>query len=360
LEDASDRAQNELGAKRDAAGFTELDLGCVAVDLANGVTDVRDRLGELSASAWTYTAIGAAIELGLPAVMREPSEAGSLAAAAGVSVPLATSLAEALVAGGLAERTDGGFVAASGLVDLMVGGFQDGLRADLRSGLLQMAALYDGATRGDVRTGWAHTDERILQAQGVMSASAIDLLEAQVFPTMAGMKERLDAGDAVFLDVGAGVAAVSIGLCLRHPGLRAVALEPQAAPRRLAQGNVRDAGLADRVEIRAGRIEELDDREAFDLVWLPGNFLGSDALPRAFAVAHRALRPGGYLLNACLGGGGDDHRSTAARLRAVLWGGDTVAPEHVGGLLREAGFADVALMDRLPSGLVPMQARRAL
>jgi SAM-dependent methyltransferase len=146
----------------------------------------------------------------------------------------------------------------------------------------------------------------------------------------------------------------------REHGEGGVALEPQAAPRRLAQGNVRDAGLADRVEIRAGRIEELDDREAFDLVWLPGNFLGSDALPRAFAVAHRALRPGGYLLNACLGGGGDDHRSTAARLRAVLWGGDTVAPEHVGGLLREAGFADVALMDRLPSGLVPMQARRAL
>ena len=288
-----------------------------------GVTDVRDRLGELSASAWTYTAIGAAIELGLPAVMREPSEAGSLAAAAGVSVPLATSLADALVAGGLAERTAAGFVAAPGLVELAVGGSQDVLRADLRSGLLQMAALFDEATRGHVRTGRAHTDERILQAQGVMSAGAVELLETRMFPTMTGMKERLDSGEAVFLDVGAGVAAVSIGLCLRYPGLRAVALEPQEAPRRLAQENVRDAGLADRVEIRAGRVEELEDQAAFDLVWLPGNFLGSDALPRAFAVAHRALRPAGHLLNACLGGGGDDHRSTAARLRAVLWGGDT-------------------------------------
>src|SRR5215213_277590 len=53
------------------------------------------------------------------------------------------------------------------------------------------------------------------------------------------------------------------------------------------------------------------------------------------------------------GGGGDDRRSTAARLRAVLWGGDTVAPEDVAGFLREAGFDEVVLTDRLSSGLVP-------
>ena len=325
---------------------------------ATSAAEVRDQLAELSASAWTYTAIGAAVELGLPASMVEPTSAVSLASAAGVSVPLASSLAEALVAGGLAERKGAGFVAASGLGALAAGPSQEVLRADLRSGLLQMAALFDGATRAQVGTGWRHADERILQAQGVMSAGAIAMLEAQVFPHMEGMKERLDSVDGAFLDVGAGVAAVSIELCLRHPRLRAVALEPQEPPRRLAQLNVANAGLSDRIEIRAGLVEDLKDREAFALVWLPGNFLGSEAMPKALAAVHRALRPGGYLLNACLGGGGDDQRSTAARLRAVLWGGDTVAPEHIADLLRQAGFDGVALMDRLPSGLVPMQARR--
>ncbi len=112
-----------------------------------GVPEVRDRLAELSASAWTHAAIGAAVELGLPASMREPSQAPLLAEAAGVSVPLATSLAEALVAGGLAQRTDRGFVAVPGLAALAVDEPQDVMRADLRSGLLQMAALYDEATR---------------------------------------------------------------------------------------------------------------------------------------------------------------------------------------------------------------------
>ena len=82
-----------------------------------------------------------------------------LAAALGVPVPVATVLAEALVAGCLAQRTGGGFVAVA---ELAAGPSQDVLRADLRTGLLQMAALFDEATHGAVTTGWAHTDERIL------------------------------------------------------------------------------------------------------------------------------------------------------------------------------------------------------
>ena len=321
-------------------------------------TAVRERLADLSATAWTYTAIGVAIELGLPARMSEPTRAEELAAATGVPEALAASLAEALVAGGLAQRDGDGFVAEAALAAMAASPGAEVLRADARTGLLQMAAMYDAATRGQPRTGWTHTDERILQAQGVMSAGAVDVLEAHVLPRMPGMLERLDSGEGAFLDVGAGVAAVSIGLCRRHPRLRVVALEPWEVARRLAERNVAEAGLADRIEVRAERVEHLRISEAFDLAWLPGNFLGSELLPAALSAVRRALRPGGYVLNACLGGGGDDARSVAARLRAVLWGGDTVPPERVADLLAEAGFADVLLMPRMPSGLVPMQARR--
>jgi SAM-dependent methyltransferase len=322
------------------------------------VWEVRQRLADLSAASWTNTATGVAVELGIPALLAEPIEAEPLASAAGISPALARSLADALVAAGLAQRDGDAYVAVAGLTALASGPSAEVLRADLRTGLLQMAALFDDATRGRAVTGWSHTDERILQAQGVMSAGAVELLATQVFPRMDGMLERLDSGAGVFLDVGAGVAAISIALCRRHPRLRAVALEPQDAPRRLAEHNVSDAGLSDRVQLRAARVEDLHEHEAFDLVWLPGNFLPADVLRPAMAAIHAALRPGGYVLNACLGGGGDDQRSAAARLRAVLWGGETSTPEQVGAMLSEAGFADVELMPRLPSGLVPMQARR--
>ena len=214
--------------------------------------DVRDQLAGLSAAAWTYTAIGVAIELGLPGRLREPTDAAKLANAAGIPVPLATSLAEALVAG-----TDGGFVAEPELAEMAAGPQAELLRADTRTGLLQMAALFDAATLGSIDTGWTHTDERILQAQGTMSAAAVDVLERHALPYMPGMLDRLDSGEGAFLDVGAGVAAVSIAFCRLHPLLRAVALEPFEPARRLAERNVADAGLADRLEVHDGRVEAL-------------------------------------------------------------------------------------------------------
>jgi SAM-dependent methyltransferase len=320
--------------------------------------DVRDRLAELSSGAWIATAVGVALEAGLPALLREPASAERLASAAGLPVPLVTSLAEALVAAGVAERAGGGFVAAPALVALADGPAGRYLLADQRAGLLQMAAFFDAATRGAASTGWTHDDARILEAQGVMSAGAIDGIERDVLPQMTGLRRRLDSGEGVLLDVGAGVGAVTIELCRRHPRLRAVALEPLDAARALAERHVADAGLADRVEVRADRIEDLDERERFDLVWLPGNFLGPALLPAALAAVRRALRPGGYVLNASLGRAGDDPRAVAARLRAVLWGGDAVEPERVAGWMEEAGLCEVVLMPRLPSGLVPMRARR--
>lgn len=118
---------------------------------------------------------------------------------------------------------------------------------------------------------------------------------------MPSLRERLDSSRAVLLDVGAGIGAVTIEHLRRRPRLSAVALEPREAARRQAERNVANAGLVSRIEVRAGRIEDLDAEQAFDLVWLPGNFLGPDLLP----TVHRALRPGGYVINASLGTPGE-------------------------------------------------------
>lgn len=320
--------------------------------------EVARSLAELSASMWTLAAVGAAVELGLPAALSEAGDVESLAARVGLSEPLVRSLAEALVAAGLAVRAPEGFAAAPGLRALSEGPRAAALRADLRSGLLQAAGLFDAATRGSLSSGWSWSDERVLQAQGDMSAAAVEMLETRVFPQMQGLLERLDSGDGAFLDVGAGVAAVTIELCRRHPTLRAVGLEPLDAARAQAQRNVQATGMADRIEIRDQLVQDLPEIDAFDVAWLPGPFLGPDVLPAALSAVYRALRPGGWVLNGTLGGGGDDLASVGARLRAVLWGGDTITPERAAQLLDEAGFVDITLFPRLPAGLVPMRARR--
>jgi SAM-dependent methyltransferase len=191
-----------------------------------------------------------------------------------------------------------------------------------------------------------------------MSAGAVGYLERFVFPSAPGIPERLSSG-ATFLDVGAGVAAVTIELCRRFPRLRAVGLEPAEAPLALARRNVEAAGLVERVELRRQLVQELDDADAFDLAWLPLSFLPHEVVPVALARVHRAMRPGGLLLLATLGGGIGDLRSAAAGLRSVLWGGDeAIEPRRVAALLEAAGFTDISVGDRMASSLVPLSARR--
>jgi predicted O-methyltransferase YrrM len=328
------------------------------MDAAASGPELQERLAELGGAAWTLAAVAAAVEVGLPGHLREPCEAATLATRTGLSAPLVTRLAEALVAAGLARREASGFVAGAGLAAMWEADGGELLKADLRTGLLQSAAFFEDAVGGRLSAGWAHADERVLQAQGTMSAGAIDFIETRLLPTLDGLAERLDSDGSAFLDVGAGVGAITIGFCRRHPLMRAVSIEPLDAPHAIARRNVEAAGLGDRVELRQQLVQDLHDVAAFDLAWLPGNFLPPAVLPAALTAVHRALRPGGWLLNACLGGGDDSPRAVAARLRAVLWGGDTLEPEKVAQLMRHHGFDDIRLLPRMSSGLVPIVARR--
>src|SRR4051794_4823222 len=312
-------------------------------------------LAELSAGVWGVAVVGACAELGIVERLREPAGVEALAADTGVSSALVERLLGVLLALGLVERRGELYAATPELAQRS----PSLLAADGAATLLQAADLLRRATARELTTdGWRHTDPAVLQAQGTMSAGAVSFLERYVFPSAPGIPERLTSG-ATFLDVGAGVAAVSIELCRRFPRLRAVGLEPAEAPLALARRNVEAAGLGERLQLRRQLVQELDDADAFDIAWLPLNFLPHDVIPVALARVHRALRPGGLLLLATLGGGGEDLRSAAARLRSVLWGGEALAPERVAALLEAEGFSEIAVLDRMPSSLVPLTARRA-
>jgi predicted O-methyltransferase YrrM len=328
------------------------------MDVATSAAEVRKTIAELTGAAWISSAVAAAVEVDLPRYLSEPSHPDRLAALTGLSTPLVTRLAEALVAVGLARRHNDTFVVGPGLAEVWAGGAGEFIRADLRSNLLQTAAFVEDAIARRLTGGWAHTDERVLQAQGTLSASSIDTVDQLLLPMLDGLVARLDSGDGALLDAGAGVGAVTIAFCQRHPLLRAVSLEPQSAPLMLARRNVEAAGLGDRVELRQQLLEDLPDTRAFDLAWLAGDFLAHSILPAALDAVHRAVRPGGWLITGCVGGGDDSPRATAARLRAVLWGGGTVEPERVNALLEQHGFENVLLLQRRSSDLVPIVARR--
>jgi predicted O-methyltransferase YrrM len=134
---------------------------------------------------------------------------------------------------------------------------------------------------------------------------------------------------------------IAIELCRAFPALRAVGLEPAAAPLAQARRNVAAAGFADRIELRQQGVEDLQDSEAFDLAYVAQVFIPDGVFEVGLARVWRALRPGGWVSMPAISAVGEDLEAALSRLRNRLWGGGVRLPEQVAERARAVGFTGV-------------------
>lgn len=194
------------------------------------------------------------------------------------------------------------------------------------------------------RAGWNHDLPSILLAQGHSSALVADALHRFVVPALGDdLTRRLEAPGASFLDVGAGVATLAVAVCRLWPSLRVVAVDPWEPALALAREQVAHAGLQERIDIRMGVIESMDDADGFDLAWLPTFFIPGDVLEPAVERMYALMRTGGWATFGLYARPGDPFRDALAELRTVRQGGALVSPQDVAAMLTRAGFADVGV-----------------
>lgn len=310
--------------------------------------EVQRAVAGLGASAWAFAALCAARESGILAQLDAPRDNATLGARTGVPSDLVAAVLDVLVATGLVERDGDQFVAVPGLVPLLTGPAGEQFAENLRSQSLQSQAMIADARAGTLAPGWRHTDLATLRAQGLATAPIFQFLSRTTFPQLAELEARLHAPTASFLDVGSGVGAVALVMCGLYPQLRVVGLEPQEIPRAESARLIPEAGLADRVTIRPQLVEDLDDRDAFDLIWLPQVFLPDEAYQRSLRTTLAALRPGGWLVLVTGSLPGAELGPAVARLVNALVGGSRRLPEDVAATVDEAGFARVRIFPGPP------------
>jgi SAM-dependent methyltransferase len=179
--------------------------------------------------------------------------------------------------------------------------------------------------------GWAYEDERVVVALGRGSASL-----AGAFATVGALDAALSRPGAVLLDVGAGVAALSVAACRQWPGLRVVGLDPWPFALRHARETVR--GFEDRIELREQRVEDIADADAFDMVFLATPFLSPAVIPAALARAYAALKPGGHVIYGLYDGPPDPLSQRLVELRTTRSGGAPATEAQACAALGAAGF----------------------
>jgi 2-polyprenyl-3-methyl-5-hydroxy-6-metoxy-1,4-benzoquinol methylase len=223
----------------------------------------------------------------------------------------------------------------------------------LRSVLAQLVALSDASAV----PSWGELDDGTLLAQGRASGGLSRMLLVPEGPFPDAMVERLGEPDAVFLDVGVGVGAISATLCGAFPTLRCVGLDILPRALELAEQELATRGVRDRVELRLQDVQDLDDEDAFSNAWIPLPLLPEDVARIAVGRVATALRPGGWLLVAAGREQPDPLRHAIDRLRAATVGGCPAHEADVREWLADAGFVDVAPVPMPPAAPHLLTAR---
>lgn len=188
--------------------------------------------------------------------------------------------------------------------------------------------------------GWVYTDPVVLQSQG-QSSGAVPPLIASVAPTLDGLTDALAREGARILDIGSGVAALSISCCRVWPEASVVGVDPWEPAMKLAVQNVSEAGLEDRITLRSIAIEDITDTDSFDLAWMPAPFLPRAVLESSVPVVARSLRPGGWLVLGRYAAPQEALPEALADLRTVRGGGTPLSENDAVALLERGGLANV-------------------
>jgi len=201
----------------------------------------------------------------------------------------------------------------------------------------------------DAAPGWRYTNAEMLQAQGRGSAAFAPVLRDAVAPRLDGLVDRLRGDNAAVLDVGVGVAALSIALARMWPRLRAVGIDNWEPALAIARQNVDSAGLTDRICLRLEDVSTITDADTYDLIWMPVSFIAPGILKESLDRLRVATRPGGWVLMNMYGGM-DDLTIALAHLRTVRSGGAVLLSTEAEAMLAEAGFQQVRT---LPQEILP-------
>ncbi|HKQ70586.1 MAG TPA: class I SAM-dependent methyltransferase [Polyangiaceae bacterium] len=290
---------------------------------------LREIVSRLSASANALAALGAALDArasGVPLGAEIKPHVDEVVAALGV------------------EGLDGATA-----VDLRP------ILGEIRAFTLTNAKLLFAASRG---SGWRHQEPELLDAAGDVSAGFPHRLKSAIAANLEGLTDRFDSGAATFLDVGVGVAAMSIEMARTFPSLHIVGIDPWGIALASAREHVRAAGLDARIELREQAGEDLRDVDAFDLAWIPSIFMPEQAIPVVAQRVHRALRPGGWALVPSMTPSADPLAASLARLRTAMFGGFVTTPADVEAILRAQGFVEVRTLPPAPTALTALIVAR--
>lgn len=225
----------------------------------------------------------------------------------------------------------------------------------IRAQLELAASLADGTSQ----PGWNPPADATLQSQGKASRRIAEVITKILAVDYPALGELLAVPGAQFLDIGVGVAQISLGMCAAYPQLRCVGLDVNERPLKLAATNIAEEGRQSRIELRRQSVADLTDIDTYTLAWVPLPFLPAQAARDGLRAILPALRPGGWIVAGCHEADADERTNAMTWLQATVLGGNHFTSVETVALLDDLGYTAITQPPSLSGAPDFILARRA-
>jgi predicted O-methyltransferase YrrM len=171
---------------------------------------------------------------------------------------------------------------------------------------------------------------RVQDETALMGEIAVMQIAPDQGAFMTLLARLINAREAIELGTFTGYSAICIARGLA-PGGRLIACELSEAYAEIAAGNLADAGIADRVEIRIGpaleTLRALPEREVFDLGFIDAD---KETYPSYYEEVLTRTRPGGLIVvdNVLAAGRVIDPENEQEQVKAIRATNDLIAADE--------------------------------
>jgi 2-polyprenyl-3-methyl-5-hydroxy-6-metoxy-1,4-benzoquinol methylase len=297
---------------------------------------LQKTIQSLTESRWIFAALAIITETGILALLKNKMALDELKIVTHLPQDILEQMLQLLSKTGFLVNNNQYYCWSNGLKELINNLNLEAFVAQIKFISRMNNEFIKTASTGNLKPNWYQTDEEILHAWGRLSQFfGNDLISGD--PRLV---QLLLKPGALFLDAGTGTANISMQLCQIYPSLKVVAIDCEDKPLELAKKNIQQAMLTDRIELRKIYLQDLKDKNLYDVVWLPQVFYSDTDYLKCLQLIWQALKPSGMIYLAALSFDNNNLSNLVSQLTNATYGSLRYV-NNVIDSFEKAGFVEI-------------------